>query len=201
LRVGAAALGVAIDSHAEARFAAYADLLGLWSERVNLVACRSAVELVERHFLDSLAVEPLLPADGVIADLGTGAGFPGVPLAIADSRRAMILVEARRRRASFLREVRRALNLDNVTVLEQRAESLPTAYEHQTGCVVTRAVWSDGRIFAIAASWLRSDGELIWTRTDSLPATVDTSPFRRARSVAYRIGDGRQRTIEVLVRG
>jgi 16S rRNA (guanine(527)-N(7))-methyltransferase RsmG len=200
LRVGAAALGVAVDAHAESKLAAYADLLGLWNERVNLVACHSGAELVERHLLDSLAVEPLLRDGGLVADLGTGAGLPGVPLAITSPERRFVLVEIRRRRANFLKEVRRALQLANVEVLEQRAEHPPSPYQGQAVCVVTRAVWSDERIFGIADKWIQETGELIWSRTEPLPASTDMRPFARRRSIAYRIGAGRQRTIDVFER-
>ena len=200
LRAGAAALGVEIDASAESRLAAYADLLGLWSERVNLISCATASELVDRHFLDSLAAEPLLPEDGMIVDLGSGAGFPGVPLAIANPARRMVLVEVRRRRANFLREVRRALGLERLEVLEQRAEQPLASYDGQASCVVSRAVWKDKEIFEIATAWLGSNGHLVWLRTDPLTATDDGGPFVHERTVRYQVGDDRPRVIEVFAR-
>lgn len=196
LRVGAAALGVEIDASAESRFAAYADLLGVWSERVNLISCATGSELVDRHFLDSLAAEPLLPEDGMIVDLGSGAGFPGLPLAIADPARVVVLVEARRRRANFLREGRRTLRLDQVEVLEQRAELPPSSHRGQAACVVSRAVWTDSEIFEIAAAWLRPSGHLVWLRSDPV-ARGDAGPFVGERTIRYQIGDQRPRLIEV----
>jgi 16S rRNA (guanine527-N7)-methyltransferase len=200
LIAGGAALGVEIDSDAESRFAAYADLLGLWSTRVNLIACPTAAELVDRHFLDSLAVDPLLPADGAVADLGSGAGFPGLPLAIVNPERRIVLVEARRRRASFLREARRTLALENLEVLEQRAEQPPAAYHGRAAAVVSRAVWADQRIFAIAGTWLLSDGALIWMRTEPLPVDVHHEGFLHQATIRYRIGQGRPRAIELCAR-
>ena len=200
LRTGAAGLGVSVDAAAERRFAAYADQLGLWNDHVNLLACHSPTELVERHFLDSLAVDSLLPDQGFIADLGSGAGFPGIPLALVNPERRFVLVEARRRRANFLREVKRALHLENIEVVEDRAECPPDAYAGRTACVVTRAVWSDGAVFDVARRWLESGGELIWSRTDPLPKDSDVTPFTRKRNVRYRIGNGRDRTLEVLIR-
>ena len=200
LRTGAAGLGVTIDAGAELKFAAYADQLGLWNDHVNLLACHSPAELVERHFLDSLAVDPLLPGRGWIVDLGTGAGFPGVPLAIVNPARPFVLVEARRRRANFLREVKRALHLDNVDIIEDRAENPPSSYAERAACVVTRAVWSDETVFGIAGKWVEGGGALIWSRTETLPGSPESGPFRRSQSVQYRIGSGRVRTLEVFVR-
>ncbi len=200
LRAGAAGLGVAIDGDAETKFAAYADQLGLWNGRVNLVACHSAAELVHRHFLDSLAVDSLLPDEGFVADLGSGAGFPGIPLALVNPERSFVLVEVRRRRANFLREVKRTLRLENVDVVEDRAEHPPADYAGRASCVVTRAVWSDGTVLEIAARWLERGGELIWSRTDPLAAGQNVPSFQRKQSVGYRIGTGRGRTLEVLTR-
>jgi 16S rRNA (guanine527-N7)-methyltransferase len=200
LRTGAAGLGVTIDAGAERKFAAYADQLGLWNDHVNLVACHSAAELVERHFLDSLAVDSLLPSAGLVADLGTGAGFPGVPLAVVNPSRPFVLVEARRRRANFLREAKRALHLDNVEIVEGRAETPPSSYAGRAACIITRAVWSDEAVFDIAAKWVESGGTLIWSRTDALSSVREIGPFRRKRSVQYRIGRGRGRTLEVFLR-
>jgi 16S rRNA (guanine527-N7)-methyltransferase len=198
LSAGAASLGVALDSDALFKFSTFADLLGLWRQRMNLIACASTQELVERHFLDSLAIESLLPVSGVVVDLGSGAGFPGVPVAIVSSTRPVVLVEPRRRRASFLREVRRTLPLQNVEILEQRAEAPCADHRGRATAVVVRAVWSDPNEVAIVSNWLRPGGQLFWMRGDDAPELPPIDGLSWERRATYRIGTGRSRSVEVL---
>lgn len=198
LSEGAAALGVGLDSTALSKLTAYADLLGVWGERVNLISCGSAYELVERHLLDSLAVEPLLPETGTLVDLGSGAGLPGVPLAIAAVSRTTILVEARRRRASFLREVRRSLPLANVEVAEARAEAPSASQRGGADAVVVRAVWSRPSDLAVAGDWLRPGGRLFWMRGDGASPLPGIERLTWERRTSYQIGGGRPRAIEVF---
>lgn len=198
LVAGAAALGVELDAPRVMNFVRFADLLELWSPRMNLVSCGSALELIDRHFLDSLAIAPMLPDSGPIVDLGTGAGFPGLPLAISRPEQKMVLVEIRRRRVTFLREVRRTLGLSNVEVLEQRAEIPHPDYEHQATGVVSRAVWSESTAAEMASGWLKTDGRLFWMRSSPLPAAFASASIKRERTIQYRIGSGSLRSVEVL---
>jgi 16S rRNA (guanine527-N7)-methyltransferase len=194
---GAAALGVALDATKVAKLGAFADLLGLWSGRMNLIACASSRELVERHLLDSLALESLLPEAGTLVDLGSGAGFPGVPLAVGSESRRTILVEPRRRRATFLREVRRALSLENVEVAEERAEA-PSENRVGVGdAIVVRAVWSRSADLAVARGWLRPEGHLFWMRGDQPSETVVDGLIWERRT-SYRIGSAPSRSIEIF---
>src|SRR5512147_1806232 len=175
LKAGAAVLGIELDPAMVADLVRFSDVLDLWSARTNLVSCGSARELVERHLLDSLAVAPLLPEAGTIVDLGTGAGFPGLPLAIVRPRQRFVLVESRRRRVSFLHEVRRTLGMGNVEVVEGRAEEVPSQYEHGARGVVSRAVWSDESFLEIASRWLELNGRVFWMRSEPLPASLRRS--------------------------
>jgi 16S rRNA (guanine527-N7)-methyltransferase len=114
----------------------YIGELRLWNRRIDLLA-DAGEQLVPRHILDSLAPIPILrgrgilPADGgpgpaapTIADLGSGAGFPGIPLALALPTASLTLVERSGRRAGFLRSTAAVLGLRNVTVQERRLEEL-----------------------------------------------------------------------------
>lgn len=198
LTAGAAALGIELDAGMVTNFSRFADLLDIWSPRVNLLSCGSARDLVERHFLDSLAIAPLLPDSGAIVDLGSGAGFPGLPLAILRPWQSMVLVEVRRRRVSFLREVRRTLRLDNVEILEQRAETPPADYKHRATGVLSRAVWTEESLPGIAVGWLGPQGQLFWMRSEPLAEGWVIDVLVRERTVRYRIGNDRVRTVEIL---
>jgi 16S rRNA (guanine527-N7)-methyltransferase len=198
LLAAAAALGIELSPSVLVRLSCFADVLDIWSRRMNLLSCGSAHELVERHFLDSLAIAPAVPELGLVVDLGSGAGFPGLPLAILRPDQQFILVESRRRRTTFLREARRTLRLSNVDVLEQRAETPAPKFVRAAAAAMTRAVWSDDSIIEIADRWLQPDGTLLWMRADPLPGEFRVSPFERQRCLRYRIGEGRPRCVEIL---
>jgi 16S rRNA (guanine527-N7)-methyltransferase len=104
------------------RFDRYLDLLGAWSKGMNLIAARTRGEIVERHLLDSMAPLRFVRGAATVADFGSGAGFPAVPLAILAPTTRFFLVESRQKRATFLRHVARSLDLANVQIHEGRGE-------------------------------------------------------------------------------
>ena len=117
------ALGVSRET--EARLEDFLALLLKWNARINLVAERDAAVLRGRHIADSLQLLPLLPkGQGEAADLGTGGGFPGLVLAIADTGRRWNLVESDRRKAAFLLAASAELGLSHVSVHAERIEAV-----------------------------------------------------------------------------
>jgi 16S rRNA (guanine(527)-N(7))-methyltransferase RsmG len=126
-QASAAEFGVSRET--EARLREFLALLQRWNARINLVADREEESLWQRHVLDSLQLAPLLPpGDGPIVDLGSGAGFPGLILALA-STRPTHLVESDRRKAAFLIEAARTLGLPQAKVHPARIDTatLPPA--------------------------------------------------------------------------
>jgi len=199
LREGAAALGVTLEADALERFAEYAALLDVWAPRTNLISCTDGHELVERHFLDSLVLAEMTGGAERIVDLGSGAGFPGVPLAIAFPAKRVILVEPRHRRASFLREVRRKI-VPGVEVLVQRADAVvpPRAV---SDIVVSRAVWSDEAILDAAEPWLRGSGILLWMRgADAVPPRARDRGLRWRESRPYVVDGSHRGRVEIFER-
>ena len=108
-----------------ARLCQYADHLRRWAPKVNLVSLADLPVLGAKHLAPSLSLRPVLRTvrNQHVVDVGSGAGLPGLPLAIAMPRSNFTLVESRRRRATFLRFVARDLELENVTVANQRVEA------------------------------------------------------------------------------
>ena len=114
---------------------AHYEILMRWNRVLNLTSVRSLEEVVERHYCESLFVGIHLPADPIrIADVGSGAGFPGFPIAVLRPDSRVTLIEAHARKAVFLRESSRALG--NIQILAQRAETV----EERFDVVVSRAV-------------------------------------------------------------
>jgi len=124
LIAGAKAFGVELSSHQVDAFGRYFNLLEFWNRRLNLTAIRDPDLVVRRHFVDSFSVVPFLSGDGGILDVGSGAGFPGIPIKLALPGKTVHLLEPRRKRANFLRQVARELQLADVQVIEKRMEDL-----------------------------------------------------------------------------
>jgi 16S rRNA (guanine527-N7)-methyltransferase len=125
-------------------FQVYQEQLLEWNAQFNLTAIRSAEEIETKHFMDSLSLLPTLQQYQVhsLIDIGTGAGFPGIPLKIADPTLHLVLVESVEKKAAFCRHILQTLELKNAEVVVDRAEALgqDTLYREQFDCAVARAV-------------------------------------------------------------
>lgn len=119
----AAVLGVNLAPAGAGRLFALLDELERWNRSYNLTAIESREEMVTHHLLDSLSISPDL-AGTRIADVGTGAGFPGLPLAIANPERQFTLIDSSGKKTRFVAHAVRTLELRNVTAVHSRAETL-----------------------------------------------------------------------------
>lgn len=125
LERGTAELALDLPAGAKERLLAYVELLGKWNRIYNLTAIRDPLEMVTHHVLDSLSVvRPLgLPRDATLADVGSGGGLPGIPLAIARPDCAVTLNDSIEKKCAFLRQAKIELGLANVQVHEGRVEA------------------------------------------------------------------------------
>ena len=153
LDAGLSALGVALDDAAIARLIDYVELLERWNAAYNLTAVRDPAEMVTRHLLDSLAILPHV-AGATLADLGSGAGLPGIPLAIAAPEREILLVDSNGKKARFLREAVRKLALAKARIAEARVENVEGTFD----CITARAFASLGDMLAWGGHLLAPDG-------------------------------------------
>ncbi len=137
--VGAAlaAAGCPVAPDVAEALSTYLRLLVKWNRTYNLTGIRDPDELVERHLVESLALAPLLRGER-IADVGTGAGLPGIPLAIVAPERRFVLIESRAKRVRFLRHVVLTLGLENTEIAHTRVEDLRCERPFDT--VLARAV-------------------------------------------------------------
>jgi 16S rRNA (guanine527-N7)-methyltransferase len=154
--------GLAGSLTAVERLAAYVQELARWSGRMSLTTLEPA-GIVERLVKPSLAIATLAPyrSAGAVADLGSGGGIPGIPLQVAAPRRRFVLIEARQRRAVFLRHAVRALGLAGVEVVEGRAEALAWQGEERVDLVVSRAVAPIATLLPWCAGLLRPGGAVV----------------------------------------
>ena len=172
LGAGLAALQLELPRDAPERLLDYLDLLDRWNAAYNLSAVRERGEMVTRHLLDSLSVAPFVRG-ATLADLGTGAGLPGIPLAIVAPERAVTLVDSNGKKTRFLRAAVRDLKLANVTVAESRVESAPGTF----ACITARAFASladmlgwGGHLLAPGGVWLALKGRDPQDEIAALPA-------------------------------
>src|SRR5262245_23132162 len=122
LVAGAVTIGVELDRTTVGRIDRFLAVLDVWNRRVRLTGERDGATIIDRHVVDSLAAGPDLPADGLVVDIGSGAGFPGIILSCLRPDLDMVLIDSRRRRVSFLREAIREIPLPSARALELRAE-------------------------------------------------------------------------------
>lgn len=152
-----------LESKAAAKFEPYLEQILRWNERMNLTAVRDPAGIVSRHFIESIACAQWLPAAiGSLLDFGSGAGFPGIPIALCRPEIAITLAESQTKKAGFLHEMVRVLGL-RCKVWGRRAEDL----REQFDCVVLRAVDRMEDAVAKSAELVRPGGWLAIMTTQS----------------------------------
>jgi len=153
-----------------AQLTIYLDLLVRWNARTNLTAIRSPEEMVRRHFGESLFAGRHLgePGPDTLLDLGSGAGFPGLPIALLHPRIAVTLAESQNKKATFLREAVRTLGVSNVEFWAGRSEALAGGRRFHT--ITLRAV--DDMAAALAEASNRADRQILVLATE-LPGSPE----------------------------
>lgn len=192
---GLAALRLDLPAAVRAQLLRYLDEMARWNTAYNLTAIRTPSEMVTRHLLDSLALLPLLrerpgfPALRLL-DVGSGAGLPGIPLAIAEPRLAVTVLDSNGKKARFLRHVVRTLGLANVEVAECRIEAHAPAAPYDV--IASRAYAALAGFFAATQRllapggakggiWVAMKGKLDAAELAAVPATVDIREKQRLR--------------------
>lgn len=142
LKQGLEQMNLPADGETLARFDAYAEFLVSYNEKVNLTSITEPLEIVEKHFLDSAAPQGLIPKGSRVIDVGTGAGFPGLPLRIVRPDLQLTLLDSLEKRVRFLEEACQIMNLDGAAALHARAEDAARdpALREQFDAAVSRAV-------------------------------------------------------------
>jgi 16S rRNA (guanine527-N7)-methyltransferase len=192
LRAGIAVLGLAIDRAAENRLLAYVALLDKWNRTHNLTAIRDREQMLTHHLLDSLAVLPHLPTrSGLrVADVGSGGGLPGIPLAIARPDWRVTLIDSNRKKTAFLSQAAIELPLPNVEVVSDRVEHVapPTRFD----VVISRAystlatfIAQSRQLLAPGGCWVAMKGALPRDEMTEIDASVriEATPALRVPGV------------------
>jgi 16S rRNA (guanine527-N7)-methyltransferase len=183
LTEGLAAMRLELPAGAQAGLLAYIELLAKWNKAYNLTAVRDPVDMVSRHLLDSLATLPFIRGK-TLADLGSGAGLPGIPLAIAMPDLAVTLVESNGKKARFLREAVRALPLPNVAVEQVRVQDAAGSFDTVTArafsSLADMLAWG-GHLLADEGRWLALKGRADQDEIAGVPDEFRVAAVRQVR--------------------
>jgi 16S rRNA (guanine527-N7)-methyltransferase len=158
LLAGARELGIELTDEQVGQLVAHLDLLDDWNTRMNLTAIRERSQQITKHLLDSLTMRPWLQGPRV-ADIGSGAGFPGIPLAIVAPEMHFALVESVGKKCRFLEHVRDTLALPNLEVVQSRAEDYRPAERFDT--VLARAVGPVADLVKFAGGLVAGGGRFL----------------------------------------
>ena len=176
----------------------YLELLLRWNARLNLTAVRDPEQIVTRHFGESLFAAAHLfsaqagpPAAGhCLLDLGSGAGFPGVPIKLYARELRLVLVESKYRKATFLRELARALRLTATEIFAGRAQDYPPPAPGSPLTLTLRAVESFDQVLPAAARLLGSAQRPAQAAGSGVSASASPLPLACPRRLALLIGSG-----------
>jgi 16S rRNA (guanine527-N7)-methyltransferase len=197
----AASLGIALSDADAARLCVLLEELARWNRRYNLTAVTARADMLTHHVLDSLAVHPDL-AGNRIADVGTGAGFPGLPLAVCNPQRQFTLIDSTAKKIRFVSHAARLLGLDNVTAVHARIEALKPQIPFDTAVArafaplprmlrqVDALCGAESRVLAMKGTWPESELAALpagWRVLSARPLTIPGLAAARCLIVLARV--------------
>ncbi len=133
---------IELSEHQIEQFYIYMKLLTEWNEKINLTAIIEPKEIILKHFIDSLTISSQIQQSRTIADIGSGAGFPGIPLKIVNPEKELVLIDSLSKRVNFLNEVIKKCNINGITAIHARVEEIGhnSKYRGQFDVTTSRAV-------------------------------------------------------------
>ena len=162
LEEGAQLLGIRLTARQRQQFQLYLLRLKKWNKRINLTAIRKDKEIVIKHFLDSLTLFSCLKPYFQALDIGSGAGFPGIPLKIVLPSLQLTLVEARHKRVAFLKEIKRLLGLTDLTIVNAfLTPEVPILPPASFDVVMTRALAPAAEYIPLALPYVKKGGYIL----------------------------------------
>lgn len=165
---GSNSLGIKLNETQVRSFAEFLKLLKKWNKRISLTSINNDKDIVIKHFLDSLSISNLIPDSSLVLDIGSGAGFPGIPLSIVNPSLKITLLDSTEKKVFFTREVIRKLELQNVETLVGRGEDLNNGIKRGVyDFVLTRAVGDIKKIIKFGCQYLNAGGRLLLMRGKS----------------------------------
>jgi len=192
-----AVAGLALSTGQRRQLSSYLDALLLWNRKVALVSQRDPAQILIKHLADSLYAAARCADGEAVVDLGSGAGLPGLPIAIARPTSRVSLIESRGRKASFLEEARRATGARNAVVCHTRIEAAALDPEHRAryAVVTARALTSLSALLSLARPFLSPGGRVVAMRSTGERAEDSAGELE---TIAYELPDGTPRRLVVV---
>ncbi|OGP53933.1 MAG: 16S rRNA (guanine(527)-N(7))-methyltransferase RsmG [Deltaproteobacteria bacterium RBG_13_52_11b] len=192
---GAKAFGIRLREERITLFDRYLKELLKWNQKINLTAIRTEKGIVLKHFLDSLSVYPYLPVHSSLLDLGSGAGFPGIPLKIVEPSFGMTLIDSVLKKVDFQRHIIRILGLKGIETIHGRVQEkeIPEKVEGRCDVVISRA-FSDLKTFLLLSGpFLRNGGLAVAMKGEvnererDVASTLEQSRYTLRRTVSFSL--------------
>ncbi len=160
-------MSISLDKEQYDQFYAYMELLIEWNEKINLTAITEPKEIILKHFVDSLTIAKYIEDGTSIIDMGTGAGFPGIPLKIYRKDVKVVLADSLNKRIKFLNEVIEKLQLENIETIHCRAEELGKnkQYREKFDYATSRAVANLSTLSEYLIPFVKLNGDCIFMKT------------------------------------
>jgi len=198
---GAKNLDIEIDKRKTEKFAIHAIELMKWNQKTNLTAITDPFEIAVKHFLDSIVPVKIIPSNASLLDIGTGGGFPGIPLKIILPSLSVTMIDASRKKVSFLKHIIRTLELKNIDALHIRAEEFANkpGVKKKFDVIISRALSSMTSFAMTALPFLNKEGAIIAMR-----GNVSGDDFQLLRSSVNKrqaiLLDGDTEAFEISVK-
>ena len=156
----------------------YLNLWEKWNQKVNLTSEKDSLAFLQKHFFDSLQFCRVVEASHKTLDIGSGGGFPGLPLKLVYPQLNIVLVESQRKRANFLRQVVYELGLQGIDVLQERCQAIQSdpKYHKKFDRVVFRAVSSTAECLRLGRPFLSATGQIVLKRSAESAAQETAKP-------------------------
>ena len=152
-------IGISMDDRKIDHLKKYIDLILEWMEIIRLVGTKNKEEILWLHVMDSFYAEKFIDINDTVLDIGSGAGFPGVPIRIVRPDVKVTLVESSRKKANFLKEVKRVLEIENLVVVEGRFEEMTKGKRFHS--VISRAVMEPIKWISVADKFIKNMGKIL----------------------------------------
>lgn len=156
-----AEIGISLKKEDEARFDTYLRELKAWNEKINLTAIKEDQDIIIKHFLDSMTPVKFIKHGSALLDIGSGAGFPGIPLKIAEPSLKVTLLDSVNKKVTFMKHIIAELGLTGIEAVHSRAEELATTKKGSYDVVISRALTNLSDFVKLGEPFLKPDGILI----------------------------------------
>ncbi len=162
LKYGANDLGITVSDLQMELMILHAKELSVWNKKINLTAIKDPLKVAEKHFIDSIAPISFFKNEKYLMDIGSGGGFPGIPIKIMNSSLNVILIDSSRKKVNFLKHVIRTLQLKNIDAIHSRVQDLhgDEAYKNKFDAVISRAFTDLSGFVELAAPFLNNKGTI-----------------------------------------